>query len=92
MSNKYLLSFDLDMKRMGVDKYNFLYERKDIQNKMDGWCRSRTGHGQGYPHWKFAEMGSYAPKTKDGDWICLYNGIYIFDDADRVAFKLTFGL
>lgn len=54
------------------------------------WVSEHEGKIQGFPIWQFSSGGTYFKIS--GEHHELYDGIYIFDDETRIAFRLRFGL
>ena len=62
----------------------------DFYSIVTQWISEREGKIQGFPKWQFSHGGTYFMVS--GEHRDLYEGIYIFDDETRLAFKLKFGL
>lgn len=93
MSNKFLLSFDLG----GPDKVHgpeWIVHRLELQNIYRTWCIERISISEGFPNWQFSTRYVYTASmiSSDTSEVLIADGIFIFDEESRAAFKLTFQL
>ncbi len=90
--NKFLLHFDLDSLDIAHSP-TWVVERLQIEEQMRNWCIERIGES-GFPNWQFSTIYIPAMSMVSGgnDNLLMADGIYIGDDEDRTAFKLTFNL
>ena len=68
-------------------------ERLEIELEIKKWCLERVGPEE-FPFWQFSRnyihtMDPSGTATVD---IMMSDGIFIFKEEDRVAFKLTYGI
>jgi hypothetical protein len=90
--NKFLLDFDLGVPETIHSPY-WVTWRLEIEKRMRDWCVERLGE-EGFPNWQFSTRYIHtddltSPRPVD---IMMADGIFIFDEASRAAFKLTFEL
>jgi hypothetical protein len=91
-NNKFYLSFNLVTEGESFwspqKTVDFVLGRLAVQAQMLDWCLKNIG-SQDFGKWQFGN--SFL--TTDGNLpIEIYNGIFIFKDEDKVAFKLAFGI
>lgn len=90
--NKFLLDFDLGLPGT-IHTPLWVVERLEIEKIMEVWCIERIGE-PGFPNWQFSTRYIHtddltSPRAID---VMLADGIFIFDEVSRAAFKLTFEL
>jgi len=88
--NKFLLDFNLGPVR-DVYSNEWMAERRKIEKKMRDWCEERLNE-QGFPRWQFSTRTVRTTGASTIVGINLADGIFIFDEEARTAFKLTFEL
>ena len=91
--NKFLLDFNLGP-ATDTDVYSneWMIERRIVEKKMREWCEERLNE-QGFPRWQFSTRTVRTPGASTIVYIDdLADGIFIFDEEARTAFKLTFEL
>lgn len=91
--NKFLLEFNLGGPEV-IHSASWITERLELENQYRKWCKERISEDEGFPHWQFSTHYVYTSSlTSSGtDEVMIAEGIYIFDDEARAAFKLTFQL
>lgn len=92
-NNKYLLKFVSTGDASRIHSQEWITSQLEIQLKMAEWCKERLGEA-GFPRWQFSSHYIFTKDfiTYDTIEIEIADGIYIFDEEARTAFKLTFEL
>lgn len=100
---RFLIDFKLqgrgiiDVRNISKEWYD---DRKAIESDMKNWCQTNIGLEEGYPNWEF-QLGKLYPDAyvrgsmlglPDTMTITIAYGVFIFDGAARVAFKLRYGV
>lgn len=92
--NKYLIDFKYSYTNMYADKW--YREKQLLQSKMHAWLIENIDCVEAFPHWQFKQGALYYSTPTVGDevhdFIEIHDGVFIYDDAARVAFKLRFGV
>lgn len=94
--NKFLLQFPKEptIFMPHIHSHEWVSDRLELELVMEKWCLERIGP-ETFPYWQFSKNyvqvldPSSAARTID---IMMSDGIFIFREEDRVAFKLTFGI
>lgn len=94
MTNRFKIPFNLpDLS--GIDD-TYAIEREWAEHKMRAWCQERIGYTEDVPFWQFGSGHVHVWDTQQSDDIggvlIIHQCIFIWEDEDRVAFKLAFGL
>ena len=90
--------FLVDFKYYGGKNYeeHWYKDTARLQSEMKGWLIENIDCVEAFPHWQF-KTGTLCyllrrNLTEDDEYLEIHDGVYIFDDAARVAFKLRFGV
>lgn len=71
----------------------WVVDRTDLEIKIRKWCIERIGP-EDIPFWRFRKeyVNVVDPVNINLTAVQVPTGIYIYDEEDMIAFKLTFGL
>jgi hypothetical protein len=91
-SNKFYISFDLGgTGPQAVVSNEWMRKRRIIERSIEAWCTDHIGES-GFPRWQSKYGTTRTPGASTIKTVGLMRGIWIYNDADRIAFKLTFGI
>lgn len=92
--NRFLVDFKYDSANNNHEQW--YRETFKLQSEMKGWLIKNVDCVESYPYWQF-KTGSRCYIVRGGlldddQYLEIHEGVYIFDDMARLAFKLRFGV
>ncbi len=97
LPNKFFIRFFKEIPYIpfgaAVRSPEWVTERLEAELEISKWCEGRIGP-EGFPFWQFSKnyVRTLDPSSTSVTEIMMADGIFIFKDEDRVAFKLTYGI
>ncbi len=92
LPNKFFIPFFYEQPCAAIRSHEWVTERLEAELEIQKWCLERIGPEE-FPFWQFSRnyIHTTDPSSTDTIDVLMSDGIFIFKEEDRVAFKLTYG-